>query len=334
VIAAIGIAIVLSIGLTLPEKLMYSGVAASLPALCMSGCAAAIFQARNQLKPINLSRFGFELSKAFALASSAFILNDISLIGPTILIAAYLRCGFDLYFVRKLTNINFKYRLHSPKDYKRQIKLIVYGLPPLLISALTVPISIGDKIIINKLFGADSVAFYSLAFDISTKAYILVYAVNAAMLSVILHRHAQRSNTKTPLLVGLYSVTFLGIIFYLPLFIFASQIINYWLPNLVSSEISPLLRIMAVSSVIYLYGNVYEVSLIAMGRAKSVLFVYLVGVAFYWLAIFISSWRESFHGFLYSYLVLTIFLLGGFYITHKKFSKLNQLNCRRQKKLL
>lgn len=320
-IAAIGIVIALNLGLTFSETLMYTSLAAALPALCISGCAASIFQARNQLKPINLSRFSFELSKALALAISGLIYNDISLIGPVILIAAYLRCGFDLFFVRKITNINFKYRLHSLKDYQKQIKLIGYGSHPLLISALTIPITIGDKIIIKKLFGAESVALYSLAFDISTKAYILVYAVNAAMLSVILHHHAIKNNTKSPLLVGLCSVTFLSIFFYIPLFIFASEIIGYWLPEMPSSEIVPLIRIMSLSSVIYLYGNVFEVSLTAMGRAKSVFFVYLIGVVFYWFAISVSSWSQVFHGFMYSYLLLTIILLSGFSFYYFKLRK-------------
>lgn len=318
VIAGIAIAITLSLGLTFAENLLYLSLAGSLPALCVSGCAASIFQARNQLKPINLSRFGFEISKAFALAVSGFMYNDISLIGPVILIAAYLRCGFDLFFVRKLTSVNLKYRLHSIKDYQKQMRLIVYGLHPLLVVALTMPITIGDKIIIRNTFGPESVSYYSLAFDIATKAYILVYAVNAAMLSVILHRHITKNNTNSPLLVALCSVTFLSLLYYLPLYIFAPQIISNWLPKIPSSEIVPLIRIMALSSVFYLYGNAFEVSLTAMGHAKSVFFVYLIGAIVYWLAISVSVWSHSFHGFMYGYLLFAVILLTGFGIYYVK----------------
>ena len=317
-IAIFGLVIVFALGLSAPETLMYASLAALLPALCISGCVAAIFQARNQLKPINLSRFSFELSKVFALATSALIADDISLIGPVMFITTFIRSAFDLYFLRMLTGINFTYCVNSAHENKNFFKIASYGLHPLLTAALTMTISIGDKIIIKKLFGASSVAYYSLAYDISTKAYILVYAVNAAMLSVILHRYARRSSTQTPLLFGLYTVTLLGIFFYIPLFVFAPQIIKYWLSNSISANVVPLIRIMVIASVTYLYGNVFEVSLIAMGRAKSVFFVYLVGVLVYWVSVFISSWQLSLHGFMYSYLMLFITLLSGFFIVYMR----------------
>jgi O-antigen/teichoic acid export membrane protein len=317
-IAVFGVAIVFTLGLSAPETLMYASLAALLPALCISGCVAAIFQARNQLKPINLSRFSFELSKVFALATSAVIAEDISLIGPVMLITACIRSAFDLYFLRTLTGINFTYYVNSAHENKNFFKIASCGLHPLLTAALTMSISIGDKIIIKEIFGASSVAYYSIAYDISTKAYILVYAVNAAMLSVILHRYARRSSTHAPLFVGLYSVTLMGIFFYIPLFVFAPQITNYWLSNSISANVVPLVRIMVIASMSYLYGNVFEVSLIAMGRAKSVFFVYLVGVVVYWVCVFISSWQQSLQGFMYSYLILFIILLSGFFIDYMR----------------
>ena len=311
-IAFIVVAVVLASNISTEETLMYASLAALLPALCISGCVAAIFQSRNQLKPINLSRFGFEISKVFALASSAIITKDISLIGPIMLVAAYIRSGLDLHFLKKAADIKLKYRINSMRENKRYFRIARYGIHPLMTVAITLPTSIGDKIIINKLFGASAAAHYSIAFDICSKAYILVYAVNSAMLSVILHRHARRSSTRAPLMVGLYSVTVLLIFFYIPLFIFAPQIIDYWLPNEMSVYISPLVRIMAIASVAYLYANVFEVTLTAMGRAKRIFSVYLVAAISYWISILVSYWQQSLNGFMYSYLLLTIILLAGF----------------------
>lgn len=69
---------------------------------------------------------------------------------------------------------------------------------------------------------------------------------------------------------------------------------------------------MAIASVAYLYANVFEVTLTAMGRAKRIFSVYLVAAISYWISILVSYWQQSLNGFMYSYLLLTIILLAGF----------------------
>ena len=107
-IAVCGLLIVSAMHLPTAEILMYGSLAGLLPALSISGVVAAVFQAQNQLKPINLSRFGFELAKALALAVSGLVAKDISLIGPALLLAAYIRAFLDARYLARQTGI----RLH------------------------------------------------------------------------------------------------------------------------------------------------------------------------------------------------------------------------------
>lgn len=315
-IGLIGVIIISNIGLTNPEILMYSSLAALLPALCVSGCVAAIFQSQNNLKPINLSRFIFEISKVSALTISAFFAKDISLIGPVLLIFAYGRSFVDLHYLYKLTGIRFSYKPRLALAKGHYWRIMAYGRHPFVMVSLMIPVTIGDKLIIKNLFGPDSVANYSIAFDISSKAYLLVNAVSAAMFSVVLHQHARKSSIFKPVLVGLIAVTVLLFGYYIPLAVFAKPILDYWLNNELSEQVVPLLRVMVVASILYLYANVFESALTAIGKAKELFHVYLLGAIAYWIGMYISYKNKILIGFVFSYLALCLSLLIGFLLIY------------------
>jgi len=184
-------------------------------------------------------------------------------------------------------------------------------------------INIGDKILIAISLGKEAVAYYSIAFDINTKLYIFVYAVNSAMFAVVLKRHVNKVKVFAPIAVGLIAVSCLGIFYYLPLYIYAPEILNHWLGSDFSENIIPLVRVMTISSLIYLYGNVFENSLLAIGRAKKILFIYFLGALVYWVCAIYSYWIQDIFGFMISYLLLSTFLFFGFlflYVNQLKIS--------------
>jgi len=320
-LALCGLLAVLSQSLSKAEILMYGSFAAMLPALCISGVVAAVFQAKNQLKSINLSRLGFELAKALALALSAFLAKDISLVGPILLVVAYSRAALDIHYLKELTGIRLHYHGIGYKIF-RYWRLARYGVPSLNMVALILPISIGDKIIIKHTFGADAVAHYSVAFDINSKAYLLVSAVNAAMFTVILQRFTRKSSSFAPIAAGLLTVTLLAGIYYLPLFVFTPLVLSQWVNGDFAAAATPLTRIMVLASLLYLYGNVFESALNAMGKARNVLVVYLVATFVYWAAVGLSVWWHSLYGFMLSYLILCSILSLGFVIQFRRSTKI------------
>lgn len=307
--------VIFALSLSMPEILLYGSLAALLPALCVSGVVAAVFQARNQLKPINLSRFGFELAKAMALAISGFVARDISLMGPTLMLAAYLRATLDVVYLARKTGIRLQFR--GASQARRYFRLARNGISSFSIVAITAIVTIGDKLLIRNVFDADAVAHYSIAYDVNTKAYLLVYAVNTAMYTVMLHRFARKSNTFAPLAAGLVTVSIVAALYYLPMVVFAPTLLSHWVSAEFAQAATPLARIMSLASLFYLYGNVFENSLTAMGRAHHVLRVYLMGIAIYGLAAGFSIWHHALVGFMYSYLALSVVLCLGFVLQYR-----------------
>lgn len=306
---------VFALRLSTAETLMYTSLAALLPALSVSGVVAAVFQSKNQLKPINLSRFGFELAKALALALSALLVGDISLIGPVLLVAAYVRAAMDARYLNQQTEVKLRFR--DLRKIRRYWRLARHGMPSFYIVALTALVTIGDKILIKNIFSADAVAHYSVAYDVNTKAYLLVNAVNTAMFAVMLHHFARKSSAFVPLAAGLVTVSLVAGLYYLPLLVLAPTILSHWVSTDFAINAAPLTRIMVVASLFYLYGNVFENALNAMGRARQVLGVYLVAIAAYGAAVGLAIWQQALIGFMYSYLILCAVLCLGFVLQYR-----------------
>lgn len=309
-----GILTVFVLHLSTPEIFMYGSLAALLPALCVSGVVAAVYQAQNLLKPINLSRFGFELGKALALAVSGFATKDISLIGPILLLTAYSRAVLDVRYLARQTEIRL--RFCGISQAQRYLRLARQGIASFYIVVLTALVTIGDKIIIKNVFTADAVAHYSVAYDINTKAYILVNAVNTAMFAVVLHRFTRKSSTFAPLAAGLITVLLVAVLYYIPLLALAPTILSYWVSADFATTAAPLARTMALASLFYLFGNVFENALTAMGRARQVLYVYLVSILVYGIVVALAIWQNTLIGFMYSYLSLCISLCLGFILQY------------------
>lgn len=312
--------VLLLFNIALSEMLMFGSFASLLPALCISGVVAAIFQARNQLKPINLSRFCFELAKAIALALSALLTKDISLIGPVLLVAAYTRALLDARYLTRQTGIQLKIKHLS--HVWRYWRLARQGAYSFYIVVLTSLVTIGDKLLIKRSIGIDAVAQYSVAFDINTKAYLLVNAVNTAMFAVLLHRSARRNSTFAPLATGLITVSLVALLYYAPLLVMTNMILGLWIGKAFAANAAPMAQIMVFASLFYLYGNVFENALTAMGRAKNVLYVYVMAVLAYCGVVAVAMWQKSLQGFMYGYLVLCAVLCFGFIIQYRAATRL------------
>jgi O-antigen/teichoic acid export membrane protein len=310
------LSILFAMSLTTAEYILYGSLALLLPALSVSGVVAAVFQAQNQLKPVNLSRFGFELAKVLAMVLSALAVGDITLIGPVLMLAAYVRAILDAGYLAKMTGIRL--RLQSIEVARRCWRLARHGTAYFYVVALTALVTISDKLLIKQVLSAEAVAHYSVSFDINTKAYLLINAVNTAMFAVVLHRFAQRGSTRAPLTVGLITVTLVAVLYYLPLLVMAPKFLTYWLGVDFAESAAPLTRIMVLASLFYLYGNVFENALRAMGCARRVLNVYLIGISAYSTVVGLAVWHKSLLGFMYGYLTLCVVLFLGFIYQYRQ----------------
>ncbi|MRI34328.1 hypothetical protein EOPP23_15165 [Endozoicomonas sp. OPT23] len=319
VVAVVGGGIALTLAPSFPEKVLYGSIALLLPALAMSGVVAAVFQSQNILKPINLSRFFFEIAKALALVISAFVAKSILWIGPVMVVMAYCRAMADRWYLAKAAGISLN--VVAPSQASRFWRLARLGSASLTIVIITILVTIGDKMLIKHLYGSDSVAYYSIAYDINTKAYLLVQAVNSAMFAVVLHRFARKTDSKAPIMAGIVTVSVVALVFYLPLAVWSEQLLSLWVNASFAKQSATLTKIMTGASLLYLYGNVFENALTAMGRARDNLSVYVVAITGYIISIPVYIHFQNLNGIMYSYMTLCAILCAGFFYKYYSVSK-------------
>lgn len=305
------------------EKAFYGWLVGLLPFLAASGMAAAVYQAHGDLVYLNGSRFLFEIGKGIAVALSGFWFLGYSAIGPLLLGIAILRALTDLFVLR----IRLGYVLLRPKQILSRwtFRLAAHGLPAAGAALLSTLVYILDKVLIALWLTKQDVAYYSLAFDVSTKAYMLVYALNSTMLTIWLHNYARRIDSATQTRFALAAVLALSILYYVPLGIWSEELIGLWVNDAIAREAAALIRVMVLASVLYLFGNVFEVSLLARAGSRMILGVNLVAVCAYMLSIIILSPMLSLRGFAWGYFVLCLTYCLGMITCHLKYAKRGEL---------
>jgi O-antigen/teichoic acid export membrane protein len=116
--------------------------------------------------------------------------------------------------------------------------------------------------------------------------------------------------------LGILAVCFVAVVFYVPMMFFSKEIIALWVSSDFAENAAPLASVMAIASLVYLFGNVFENAVVAMGQARQVLKVYVVGVLFYFVAITILKNQVGVISFMYAYLVLCCTLALGFFVVY------------------
>lgn len=292
------------------EKKLYTYIILTIPLIAFSGIINAIFQTHNELIYINLSRLMIEISKALALVISAYFLASTDAVGPITLFSYCIRAVMDYSFTKKKFGVHLQ--LASWYSCKKFIKLASNGVTPLISVLLMLSISMSDKMLIKQLYGSEMVSYYSVAYDINTKVYLFVYGINSALFALILRNHANKINTLNLVKVGLIAVLIIITLYYVPIFFGSEKILSWIFDEDFANQAKNLTSLMAISSLIYLIGNVFENALTAMGKAKSILKVYVISVALYFLSLLLFTHFFGIQSFVFSYIALTSGLMIGF----------------------
>ncbi len=289
--------------ITSSQMTLYLWLAALLPCLATSGAIGAIFQAHNDLLYMNSSRFLFEIGKGLALAASGAFFHGSGAVGPIVFLFASVRMILDLYVLKR----RYRYSIDLSKlSYKSHVfSLLAIGAPMFGSAALFLSVTIGDKLLIARLLGVAEVASYALAVDITTKAYLIVYAINSAIFALILRDHAVRKSISRFIAISLISVLFVSFAFYLPFGVFAEPLLSWWINADIGRRSASIAQVIAAAGVVYLVGNAFEVALLAMGRAKLVFLSYLCSVTTFFVSILIQLPALSLLSFGISYLAMS-----------------------------
>ena len=172
-----------------------------------------------------------------------------------------------LYYVRKLLP---KVSLSFGWDFPEAKKSLRFGFAAFLSNIAGSALLSLDRMIIPLYVGPESLTYYSLPGNVTQKAVGVTGAVSGVLFPLMSSLH---STADLPLLQRVYlkvfrNVTILSVAMTLPMFIFARQILRYWLGEDFAVQGTEILRILAVTYfILSVYGPLINF-LLGLGRVK------------------------------------------------------------------
>lgn len=324
-LSAFGIIITALLPLSVTERYYYCWIALLLPFLVTSATISAIFQAHNKLITLNISRFLFDLGKALTLLVSAVVFRSIFVVGPLLVVFACLRAVFDIMFVRR--TLGYRIVPHRENLF-RAWRLTRHGLPMVSSVILMLIVNTMDKVLIASWFSKSLVAYYSLAFDLNTKAYFLVWGINSVLYTLFLRSYATRIKSTGLIRISLIGVSICCLVYYLPLAMFPEIIVSKWINPETSFQTAPLVRVMTLAAIAYLFGTVFETALQGWGLGWLIFRAYLIATIVYFCLVFILPRHIGVIGFIWAYFGLTgtllLIFIREYFLLQGKFNVVNK----------
>lgn len=277
IIMTIGIVIVYSIQLHYINKLAYIAVLMAFPFSAISNTFVALSQATGLLTFASYSRGAFDIIKSLSLCI-AIVFRDLFempslVVAIIILIFSIVRSMVD----RQLINYLFKVKIKTVID-RREIMMLLRGkeyLPSFIIVVLSYLVTVGDKFVVAYYYGNEFLSQYSVAYDICSKLFVLMGVVNMIVFPMVLHKSSRKEEHGNIVKVSLLGCLILFIFYYAPLILFSEYLLGLWINPEFAEGSAVVLKIMAVGSVLYLFGNVFENLLYATGKVREILKVYM-----------------------------------------------------------
>jgi O-antigen/teichoic acid export membrane protein len=242
----------------------------------ISSTPAAVVQIYHRVDWFNYSRLIVDIAKAAALIIGGLSKNPIETAMWVLAGGASMKCAVDVimavHLLGRLTPIKFRLR---QLDVRTNLGL---GLPMSAAGLASIALTSGDRILVSRLFGPAALANYSLAVDICSKAYFLVWAITGTVYPLVVRHAASRRDVSSYRRIGLLSVLIVGILIYLPIALFARRAISWWLGPEMGRGAGLVTSVWALVAVAFLLTSVLQYQLQAKGRPVLLLVVNFGGI--------------------------------------------------------
>ncbi len=160
-----------------------------------------------------------------------------------------------------------------------EVKLnVAFGWSVMIALVVSILTSSIDKIFVLKQFDPAVLAHYSLAADLHAKMYFLLYAINTSVYTLIIRSKASNERSLRLLQVSVFGVALILIGYYLPLVVFAPQILSWWISPEFSGEASFYVRVMFANTVLYLFVAIAHNMVQASGYGRKILISNFLGL--------------------------------------------------------
>lgn len=256
-----------------------------------------VLRAFNKIYLENLSKFIFDVGRSLALLGGILTEGREDVVLWAILASSLVKLAFDVaacvYFLKS-------WEFLRPRWHWREIVLnLKFGFPMLITTLVGLLIANLDKIFIGKFIGETQYAYYSVAFDINSKVWLFVYALNNSLYTVLIRRGSTRASTGNLILISFGSVLALALFYYLPVSFFAYDILKFWIAPEFAEQSAGLVPPLACASVLYLLmavlHNIYMTqrrtayltlaNLVSLGVLGGVLYFYADSISLFQVAL-------------------------------------------------
>lgn len=274
VIALVSSAVLVSAGPAVSSLLFgvpdYAGemtlLAGALVCIVASSLMAAVIQAFNRIAVLNYSRFILDLAKGLALLIGAHAEQPVRSAIAVISMGALAKAIVDASLVTRLMNGPDWVR---PRIHARDLRVNAhFGLPMAASAVVNIGLAVVDKVFVSREFGPTALAAYSIATDLCSKAYFLVWAVTGTFYTLLIRQTAQKKDPSQLVKISLGAVVLVSVFYYAPLGIFAPELLTAWIGEDIASQAASPVRIWSLAAVSYLAMTVFYNYLQSQRKAR------------------------------------------------------------------
>lgn len=291
----------------------WTGLAA-IPVM-LSALASAILRAFDRVYLVNATQLMLDAWRASALILLATDSTPAISAGMAFFIGAMARAAADLSLVCRLLGWRWLRPRWSWEDIKRYLLEGAPTMGSLVLFAVFFSI---DRIYASHAFSLSGVASYSLAADLHTKAYFLIWALNSALYQPLLARHSLGLPSRALVRLNVAGALSISVLYYLPLALFSAPILTLWINAQAASEAGPVVWAMLPGSVAYLFASSLEnATLRTRGLVTGSMIVHSAMLGVMLLALAWLPRRYGLSGIGWSYsLAQATYLVGVMFASH------------------
>jgi O-antigen/teichoic acid export membrane protein len=281
---------------------IYKVISLGILPLIIDTVVLMVMQSYNKVYLINLSRLIYDIFRAVPLLLVVVVKND--LLGKIMMIVVsgcYIKLITDIYLCYKLVgNLTWLKPVLVFKELRFNIK---YGMPMLLTLIIGMIITSIDKFYITNLLSMEQLAYYSVALEVNVKAWFLIWAVTGSLTTVLIRRNVLNISTHDIEKLSMVSVVVIFVLYYMPLIVFAKEILTLWINRDFAEKSYRITRILSVASLFYMLYAVKHNILQAEGRFLTITGIYGAGLTVLLVSLWVLPKYFGSEGVAYSYII-------------------------------
>jgi O-antigen/teichoic acid export membrane protein len=258
-------------------SLIYKVISLGILPLVIDTLILMLLQSYNKVYLINLSRLIYDVFRAAPLLLAAVFKSDLlEKIMIIVVSGCYIKLATDIYLCYKLIgSLTWLKPVLVFKELRFNIK---YGIPMLLTLVIGMIITSIDKFYISNFLSMEDLAYYSVALEVNVKAWFLIWAVTGSLTTVLVRRNVLNISTRDIEKLSMVSAGVIFILYYMPLIIFANEILALWINSDFAEKSYRITRILSVASLFYMLYAVKHNILQAEGRFLAITGIYTAGL--------------------------------------------------------